>query len=422
MSKNLRILLALLPILFLAIVLPIAIKRVADLQNKLRNEPRAATPSGSSTMTLTPLTSSVLPGSTLPVDIMLTVPSTPGNLGFSAVRAILNLVNASAFSLTVSDVVPALPIPWQYSNIEVTPSGSGLIVTINALFSPGQATTSGYLATGQMRFASLNLRGASTASTTAVSFDPQSVVLAKLDTSDILSNSFPTGNYSITLPTPTPTNTPTPLPTATATPAPLPTVTPTPLPTPTQTPTPSPLPSATPLPTATPTTVPANFNFSVKFQGITSLNPSYPTKTVNVTLAQGSTVRYNFVVITTGNAAAVYSGNVTGANIVPDTYDIYVKGPAHMRKKVATGVVLVPGTNSFTWTATPMVIGDVDDNNQLDINDVAAVINSWIISQTPVSPITKIYDVDDSGFIDIYDAALFVNNWVTSIVNSDPIQ
>ena len=213
-------------------------------------------------------------------------------------------------------------------------------------------------------------------------------------------------------PTPTPTIGPTP--TVTPTVAPTPTRTPTPVPTFTPTPTPTTIPS-TPTPTPTSAPLTGTLNFKVKFQGITSQRSD---KTVRVTLRPNA-INTIFNPVLTADSAGIYSGSIV--NIVPGTYDIYVKGASHLQKKeTLTPVAINIGSNVYDWSSLNLVAGDFDDLNNIDIIDVASLINNWTQSSTVVTPVTKKFDIDDNDKIDIIDVASVINNWTASSVPGDP--
>jgi len=385
MSKNKIIgyLAILMPVFLLAVALPFLVKRVSNTSERLSNESQAANPSGGSTMYFMPVSGSVIPNSNVPVDVYLNVPSTPSNLGFTAVKAIFNISNSSSFSLASADIVPSFVSPWFYAHVEVVPSGTGLVVTIDAIYN---SSGNGDITTGPRKFATLNLKSSTSLGTSTINIDSQSIILAKFNTSDLLSNVFTPASFSVVAPTPTP----------------LPTATPTPTP--------------TPLPTATPTPMPATVNFSVMFQRITT---TASPKSVTVTLYQSGVQKYNFTnLVTTSNTAGVYSGSFTG--VLAGNYDIYVKGPVHLRKKVsATVVSLVSGANTNNWTNSILLAGDLNGDNKLDINDVSTELNSWTSPNVIPTAQTKVYDVDDNGVINIFDMVMFINNWTTPIVNGD---
>jgi len=192
----------------------------------------------------------------------------------------------------------------------------------------------------------------------------------------------------------------------------------TPVNTPTATPTPVPtsIPTVTTTPVATPTqgTTTGNLNFKIKFQGV---NLAKPNKLVRVILRQGNIPAYTFDnVAVAADATGIYSGSVN--NINSGNYDVFIKGPAHLQKKMtATPLSLTTGTNGVDWSTAILIAGDFDNNNNIDIIDVASLINSWVQSSTPVTTSTQKYDYNESGFIDILDVAGVINNWTVSTVS-----
>ncbi len=548
MNKQMtRSLIALIPVFVMALVLPFAIKRVSNRQEKLNTNSEASSSSGTTNMTLVPLTASVQPGAgvVLPVTVQLNIANTPGNLGISGAKFILTISNTAAFSVTPADVTGLLTGFWNYQPAEVVTNGTTQTITLDGIY----LTTTGFISASPVNFATINLHPGNVVApvSSALTFDLASEIRAKSGNGDILLSNFSNGNYSVVLPTPTPTVTPTatpvpPSPTPTRTPTPVP-PTPTPTPTPSlnitsytfsptnpttsatpnisftaavggtatgsiqyqfdcnntgpydftttttvnpfttaaicnytaagsyptrvtitrqgvsatasntvvvvtpPTPTPTLTPTATPVPptptstvtptptrtptpvppTVTPTQAPANVNFSIAFQGINPANTTVNVKTVTVELVQSGTVTYTCsgVTVTANAAAGLFSGSLGSSpactNISAGLYDVYVKGPVHLRRRVAAvPVFLNPGVNTFNWSATPLLIGDISGNdNRLELVDVTALIGQWTQSKTPSNTLNAKYDVDDNGFIELADVTWVLANWTASIITGD---
>jgi len=188
------------------------------------------------------------------------------------------------------------------------------------------------------------------------------------------------------------------------------TITPTQTPTPTSTPTPP----HTPTPTTTPNT--ASLTFKIKFQLITSSRSRKLNKNVRVILKQGGIEKYREVIEVTSDQNAVYSGTLV--NITPGTYDILIKGWAHLQKKFQN-ITLNEGENVMDWSGTPLIVGDTYGNdlgdNKIQMEDVTAVIANWIQNSTPVTSTNLRYDLDDNGFIQIEDVTAVIANWTEYI-------
>ena len=213
-------------------------------------------------------------------------------------------------------------------------------------------------------------------------------------------------------PTPSlvPSPTPTPLPSPTATLTPLPTVTPTPLPTTT----PLPLPTATPtsLPTNSPTVVSTplpttgQLSFSVRFQGI---NRFRSPKTVDVVVEkEGQEIRVFHDVPLRSDRSGLYSGAIDISGLKMQTYDIFIKGWAHLRKKFA-GVNLGAGNNHQDWSNQALLAGDLNDDNLVNGIDLSILLNNIFKSGTSLSGSLR-GDLNADNFIDGADLSILLSN------------
>jgi len=267
-----------------------------------------------------------------------------------------------------------------------------------------------------------------------------------------ISNSSPAPDITLTPQvTPTPTETPTPTPTGTVTPTP----TATPIPTPSPTPTPTPAPcsykvcqgiacatkeknppcppdvcstdtecacsykvcegtscvtktQAPPCPpdvcsTNTECATPqANLNFKIKFQGITQQKPD---KTVRVILKQGGQEKYSFDSLgVSSDQNGAYSGNITG--IDPGTYDIYIKGWAHLQRNFAD-IILAEGENSQDFSGTNLIAGDINGDNRINAVDIGIVIDDY----WPNTPADSPADLNLDGKVNAIDIGLVIENY-----------
>ncbi len=112
-----------------------------------------------------------------------------------------------------------------------------------------------------------------------------------------------------------------------------------------------------------------------------------------------------------------YTGLVlTGTS--PGTYDIAVKGYAHLRKRL-NNVTLTAGTNNidFTFAGTEKLLcGDVyvngaypDGDNMVNSVDVTYLTSRWAINDAGVSD--ERADVDENGQVNSLDMTKVVNNY-----------
>ncbi len=119
----------------------------------------------------------------------------------------------------------------------------------------------------------------------------------------------------------------------------------------------------------------------------------------------------------TADATGKYTGSTT-ITVPVGTYDIYVKGPVHLRKKFA-GQSIVAGANNLDFSAIALLAGDVQVDNTIQLSDLTAMISVWTQSDTPVTPANSLYDLDGNGLISLSDLTTIISNWTTSIVNGD---
>jgi len=225
-----------------------------------------------------------------------------------------------------------------------------------------------------------------------------------------INNSSPAPDITVIPPTATPTPTPTPTPTGTVTPTPTPTAiptptsTPTPTPTPVPTATPTPIPTPTGTPTPTPTQAPntANLTFYVKFQGI---NTQRPNKTVKITLTKAGNIIATFENEGVGSDEnGVYAGKIM--NVTPDTYDIFIKGWAHLQKKFE-GITLAAGENSQDFSGTEFLAGDATGDDKINAQDIVILVQDY----RPHTPPNSKADFNLDGIVNAQDVRFIVENY-----------
>lgn len=175
--------------------------------------------------------------------------------------------------------------------------------------------------------------------------------------------------------------------------------------------------ATSPTPTSPPNT--ASLTFKLKFQGI---NQQRASKTVKVVLKQQGQEKYRFDALTVNSEAnGVYSGTIT--NVIPGTYDIFVKGWAHLQKKFGN-VNLASGTNTQDWTGTTLKAGDFNNEgetgyNILNIDDIAKILSVYTALSVPVTSSNQIYDINLDNKISIEDIALVLANYTALNVQGD---
>lgn len=208
-----------------------------------------------------------------------------------------------------------------------------------------------------------------------------------------------------------PTNTP--IPTATDTPIPTNTPVPTNTPKPTSTPRPTPTTIPTEPPVPTPTAIPntSNLLLQLKLEGI---NKQSTNKNFLVTLFNTQTQnKIQETIRFVSDGAGVYSGGVY--NIPQGTYKIYAKGPYHLQKlfeEITFSATDADQTLTRDYTATPLLRGDTNGDNKINMQDILAIVNVWYVDKTTVDATNFNYDINEDGFITMQDILAVVNNWI----------
>lgn len=157
-----------------------------------------------------------------------------------------------------------------------------------------------------------------------------------------------------------------------------------------------------------------SLNFLINFQGITAQSPGHPDKVVKVILKQGTTLIGTFPNITTtwNTTQNAYAGTLP--NITPGTYDVFIKGPAHLGKKFAS-VALTAGANDRNWSSTSLKAGDIaggPDNspdNKIDVSDLGLLLSVF----NPTAPVSQgaVADLDADGKVDVSDLGTLLSNF-----------
>lgn len=157
------------------------------------------------------------------------------------------------------------------------------------------------------------------------------------------------------------------------------------------------------LTTPTPTPGGASLSFRVKFQGIINQRPNQMAKII---LKQQDQEKYRFNNVSiTASADGVYTGTV--GNILPETYDLFIKGWAHLQKKFGN-VTINPGTNTQDFSGGILKAGDAIDNNRVDIYDYNKIVEHFGPRMPPEGSIAD-FDLDND--VDIFDYNYLVGNF-----------
>ncbi|KKS32422.1 MAG: hypothetical protein UU93_C0007G0027 [Candidatus Amesbacteria bacterium GW2011_GWA2_42_12] len=141
---------------------------------------------------------------------------------------------------------------------------------------------------------------------------------------------------------------------------------------------------------------------SIKFQGVTTQRPD---KSVSIEIKQQNNSLYNNSVNFISDSSGKYTANFS-PNLSPGTYDIYIKGPVHLRKKFPS-ISLITGTNNLDFSATMLKTGDIDGYNKVDTTDYSLMLLNF--NPTLVQNVTE--DINFDNKVDTTDYSLMLLNF-----------
>lgn len=443
-------------------------------QRKITTQQKAATPGGTATLTLDPLSATVYQGNPMPVTIKVYAPNSPEGNGIIGIKAKFTYDNNDALSLDSGNITNSLPSPWSYQHKTVTDNGNGTTtVNIEAIYTA--AGTQGYIGAESspqnfavLNFTALNNGELSTSST--FTFDVSatgSMIRSKTDNLDILSDSLNSGSYTVYVDTTAPDTTITSAPSGTIntnsatfewtgsdSPA-------SPIGTPANELEYSyKLDSASWSAYSTDTQVtltnisegahtfsvqardkvnnidpsPATANFTVDLETVINLKfmlngldaaTVYSPKDVSVTLASGGytygpathTANYNASAGYYETAVSIFDNEFPSGTA---SFAVKIKGPSHLRKSFS-GNLTSNTENDFQRTSLNerLIPGDVNDDNKIALSDVTAILSAWTQSEVATTVGTKIYDINDDNIISITDVTGIISFWSASEVSGD---
>ena len=179
-------------------------------------------------------------------------------------------------------------------------------------------------------------------------------------------------------------------------------------------PTPTPTSALTPTPTTEPGT--GNLRFLIRFQGINGAQPL--TMKVRGILKQGGVEKYRYDnIITENDGSGIFVDMFRDIPI--GTYDVFIKGPSHLQKNFGAVEFIADQTVERNWTSVGLLVGDFNNDNKLNIMDVAAILTKYTALSVPVDDANRIYDVNGNGVINISDVALTLTNYTVLSRNGD---
>lgn len=169
-------------------------------------------------------------------------------------------------------------------------------------------------------------------------------------------------------------------------------------------PTITPTPSTVPTPTEDPDEDHSNVTIRMKFYGIASLKPP---QTVKVTFIQGTSIEYqNAALPIQSDENGVFSGIVP--NIPEGTYDVYIKGWAHLQKKFTAQLIdreaITLDLTSFLLIAGD-IAGGVTGDNRLNIVDIGRITEHYAPLYEMLS------DLNLDGNVNILDIGILTDHY-----------
>jgi len=176
----------------------------------------------------------------------------------------------------------------------------------------------------------------------------------------------------------------------------------------------SPTPTLTPSPTPTSAPNTGNLDLRIRLPGIAS--GENKRQSLKVKLIKEAVVVKEETITITSDPVGTFHGLIS--NIPVGVYDIYLKGWAHLQKKIS-GISITPDNFIQDWATTPLIAGDFDNNNILDIFDLALLIQQYTDLEVPITPQNQIYDINLDNIINILDIAIALQGYTDLQVQGD---
>ena len=171
--------------------------------------------------------------------------------------------------------------------------------------------------------------------------------------------------------------------------------------------------ATTQIPTNTPTPIPNsenNLSILLKFQGINNQGEDH---NIEVNFLRGGTPAYRFENLNiSSDSNGVYSAIITDS-IAPETYNIYVKGWAHLQKKFEN-ITIVQGENNIDLTNQPILSGNAINPEEYTEGPNPGIINiaDFSILARDYGQSGSIADFNNSGLVDIVDFSILASNYL----------
>jgi len=147
---------------------------------------------------------------------------------------------------------------------------------------------------------------------------------------------------------------------------------------------------------------PRSLDFSLKFQGA---GEQAAARKVDVVLKQCGTTLATYEDVTmTVDGQGVYTGKVE--DLHADYYDVYVKDSSHLQKKFAASLTV--GSNTANWSSQPLLAGDCNVDNKVDLQDFV-VLRNHFGSRMPDEGSPA--DFNNDGRVSVVDFAYIAANF-----------
>lgn len=149
----------------------------------------------------------------------------------------------------------------------------------------------------------------------------------------------------------------------------------------------------------------ATFRFFIWFYG---LDVKRPARLVSVTFAKGESEEHVYKNIRVSpNSKGVFFGEIS--SVPSGTFDISFKTDSHLRRTFED-IVLKSGVNTWYFENNPLIPGDFNSDNVVDVNDIALIMAELTSESVNVANGNARYDVDMDASIDMKDVEIVLEN------------
>lgn len=160
---------------------------------------------------------------------------------------------------------------------------------------------------------------------------------------------------------------------------------------------------------------PGTLEFYIKFLGVDEKRED---KSIRVELRdeEDQEVHIYEDVIVSANNDGVYSGTLR--EVPPGLYEIYIKNINHLQRNF-NSVNLQRGLNRWYWNETELLPGDFDNDNDIDINDIARFMSEYDQEEKSVNNENITYDLNFDGKINQDDMQLLLDNYSSLLIEGE---